>query len=349
MDLDAQPVSGGFSDSITDESADKLASEEGCEWKISFLWMCENDIIIMKLQKDDILEFIYREIEAHPLMFEASFSFLPLNYDDLIVMLSFDGARHLKVERVLPPELAFPQNEPWAIAVAAYRKTADLPYRSESRWLLRRQNRRATLKKFAELLRRVGEVPVMAGCEHLTGLVNEAEDRLLQGDYSGAVARLEAALSSVHKLLLRYTPGQCVGGRENSFKNADNPIGKVLIVDDHPLVGKALAKIITDRYPVEVVHYDRGKGALVSAVGTEYLAVILDMRMPDMDGIVMMKTMKMTGMRSKFIIFSAHGPESDGRTGYDAWIEKSFGDARIYEVLDTILVPQESQPCAAPH
>jgi DNA-binding NarL/FixJ family response regulator len=68
--------------------------------------------------------------------------------------------------------------------------------------------------------------------------------------------------------------------------NADEPVIRVLIVDDHPLMRKGLTDILKDVDGIEVVGAaEDGAAAVALAYAVQPDIVLMDISMPGMDGI----------------------------------------------------------------
>jgi DNA-binding NarL/FixJ family response regulator len=68
--------------------------------------------------------------------------------------------------------------------------------------------------------------------------------------------------------------------------NADDPVIRVLIADDHPLMRKGLTDILKDVDGIEVVGAaDDGAAAVALAYAVQPDIVLMDISMPGMDGI----------------------------------------------------------------
>lgn len=88
------------------------------------------------------------------------------------------------------------------------------------------------------------------------------------------------------------------------------PAKKILVVDDEPSVQQALQDILEDNgYHVELA--SNGKEGLEKINSQKPDVVLLDLRMPDMDGIEVLNRINDTGIRIPVILITAYGNTAD--------------------------------------
>lgn len=301
---------------------------------LSFLPEAERDMDRLHVSQESIQSFIHREIAGHPRMFDKAFSCLPLTHNDLVIMFSWDGERRISIERIIPPDLAFPLSEPWAKAVAAYRGATDLPYRKDPATLLHRQQRQRVIKIFEDLLGKLTRMPINIDREYLSALLREADDCIDRNDHGAAVARLEAVLSSVHKLLLRYSPGIIC---ENILDEDDeNELrAKVLIVEDNKLVAILLKELICKDFPVDVIICKSQRRALKALLRRDVSLIILDNMLPDVSGAEILRIIKMSGIGIPVVSVSAVIDEDEARSlGFSDGLQKPVSADKFRAILE---------------
>ena len=92
---------------------------------------------------------------------------------------------------------------------------------------------------------------------------------------------------------------------------------RLLIAEDEKSLSRALAAILTrNNYSVDTV-YD-GKAALEYLEATNYDGLILDVMMPKMDGITVLKTLRARGNTTPVLILSAKSEIDDKVLGLDS-------------------------------
>ena len=80
---------------------------------------------------------------------------------------------------------------------------------------------------------------------------------------------------------------------------------KVLIVDDEAHFCRSLLKILSAR-GIEAFAVNRGEDALLEIVRNPYDVVLLDVKMPGISGIEVLKRMKEQGIKAEVIVLSGH-------------------------------------------
>lgn len=83
----------------------------------------------------------------------------------------------------------------------------------------------------------------------------------------------------------------------------DSP--KVLIVDDEEHFCRSLLKILTVR-KIQAYAVYRGEAALDELAGNDYDVVLLDVKMPGISGIEVLKRMKEQNLKAEVIVLSGH-------------------------------------------
>ena len=80
---------------------------------------------------------------------------------------------------------------------------------------------------------------------------------------------------------------------------------KVLIVDDEEHFCRSMLKILSARN-IEAFAVNRGEAALEEIARTPYDVVLLDVKMPGISGIEVLKRMKEEGIKAEVIVLSGH-------------------------------------------
>ena len=97
------------------------------------------------------------------------------------------------------------------------------------------------------------------------------------------------------------------------FEEKDTPL-KILLVDDERGFVDVISKRMTKRN-FDVTKAYSGKEALQSLRKTDFDAVILDLKMEDMDGIEILKILKKIVPDLPVIMLTGHGSEEAARDG----------------------------------
>lgn len=81
---------------------------------------------------------------------------------------------------------------------------------------------------------------------------------------------------------------------------------KILLVDDETVFANNMSKLLTRRgYQVTAVN--SGDAALQALMNNSFDLMVLDLKMPGMDGIAMMIEMRKLGLSTEVLILTGHG------------------------------------------
>lgn len=120
----------------------------------------------------------------------------------------------------------------------------------------------------------------------------------------------------------------------------DNPI-RVLIVDDHPVVCSGLTNMLNAHTELEVV------GSAASGVEALSLAeselpdiMLLDLRMPGMDGIAVLNTLQARKQKPRTLVLTSYAKEEDVyraiRAGAQGYLIKDTSEAEMIVAIQTV-------------
>jgi two-component system NarL family response regulator len=146
---------------------------------------------------------------------------------------------------------------------------------------------------------------------------------------------------------------------------------KVLVADDHPVVRRALVDVINKQPDMRVIcESGDGRDAVTKAAAEQPDVCLLDLRMPEMDGIQVMKAIQERVPNTRLVIFSSYNTEEDvyraieaGAQGYvlkeapvediiasvravaggGIWISLNVGAKLAKRVSDQDLTPRERE------
>lgn len=122
---------------------------------------------------------------------------------------------------------------------------------------------------------------------------------------------------------------------------------RLLLAEDERSLSKAIATILQkNNFSVDVV-YD-GEDALAYMKGTEYDGVILDIMMPKMDGITVLKQIREEGITTPVLILSAKSEIDDKVLGLDSgandYLTKPFAAKELLARIRAMTRTLSTQP-----
>ena len=113
---------------------------------------------------------------------------------------------------------------------------------------------------------------------------------------------------------------------------------KVLLVEDDPAIAEPLARALT-REGYHVLAHTTGRGALSQVAESDM--VILDLGLPDMDGLDVARTARAQGITIPILILTARTGEVDMVVGLDSgaddYVTKPFNPLEIIARVKSIL------------
>lgn len=115
---------------------------------------------------------------------------------------------------------------------------------------------------------------------------------------------------------------------------------KVLIVDDQPGIRRLLLEVFTDEgYEVSVA--TNGNEALEQAKEKKPAVILMDMKMPGMDGIDALKELKEIGLAERVIMMTAYGElelvTKAKELGAFAYVTKPFDIIKLCEMVSNYI------------
>lgn len=81
---------------------------------------------------------------------------------------------------------------------------------------------------------------------------------------------------------------------------------KILVIDDQPGIRRLLTEVLQDE-GYEVATAENGYDGLQAAKEIQPAVILMDMKMPGMDGIETLKELKQLGQQDKVIMMTAYG------------------------------------------
>jgi DNA-binding response OmpR family regulator len=114
----------------------------------------------------------------------------------------------------------------------------------------------------------------------------------------------------------------------------------VLVVDDEPAIADVVSRYL-DRAGYETVVAETGESALGHAGELRPDVVVLDLMLPDINGLEVMRRLRRQDRRGAIILLTARGEESDRvvglQLGADDYVVKPFSPAELVARVDAVL------------
>ncbi len=127
---------------------------------------------------------------------------------------------------------------------------------------------------------------------------------------------------------------------------------RVLVVEDEPAIADVVSRYL-ERAGYETAIAPTGRDALGRAERKHPDVVVLDLMLPDIDGLEVMRRLRRDNRRGAIILLTARGEESDRivglRLGADDYVVKPFSPAELVARVDAVLrriepVPEREPP-----
>ncbi len=108
---------------------------------------------------------------------------------------------------------------------------------------------------------------------------------------------------------------------------------RILVVEDERRVASFLARSLREQaFAVDVAA--NGQQALAAAHATEYDLIVLDLRLPDLDGLEVCRRLRRSGVETPILMLTARGMVADRVEGLDAgaddYLTKPFALAELH-------------------
>lgn len=114
----------------------------------------------------------------------------------------------------------------------------------------------------------------------------------------------------------------------------------LLLVEDNPSIARVYLEYLR-RGPYDTLHCETGTAALAALAETSYAAVLLDIELPDMSGMEILKWITQRRLNTAVVVITAHGSINIAveamREGASDFLVKPFAPERLFVTLDNAL------------
>ena len=115
---------------------------------------------------------------------------------------------------------------------------------------------------------------------------------------------------------------------------------RLLLVEDDPVLARGLRfNLESEGYAVQ--HVDSGSAAIDAVAAEPPALVLLDLSLPDMDGLEVLRALRERGAPPPIVCLTARAAETDVvmalREGADDYVKKPFGLAELLARVDAVL------------
>ena len=122
---------------------------------------------------------------------------------------------------------------------------------------------------------------------------------------------------------------------------------RILVVDDDPELADILRRALTEQlYHVEVAH--DGPGALHMATTEDFDLIVLDLMIPDIDGLTVCRNLRQAGKVTPIIMLTARDGTDDRILGLDAgaddYLVKPFSMGELLARIRAVIRRVQHQP-----
>jgi|HubBroStandDraft_4_1064222.scaffolds.fasta_scaffold67931_3 CheY-like chemotaxis protein len=152
-----------------------------------------------------------------------------------------------------------------------------------------------------------------------------------------------------HLLRLASIYRKTAGASARTDGDDSQMLGRVLLADDHPAVRKTLRALLTENSVRICGEAENGRQAIDKATELQPDVVVLDLVMPETNGLEAAYEIRQRAPASKIILLSLHYSPQDGLAfanalGADAFVDKSALASDLIPAIGRVLSAKLKQP-----
>lgn len=112
---------------------------------------------------------------------------------------------------------------------------------------------------------------------------------------------------------------------------------RLLLTDDHPIFRAGLRQVLTEAGGFKIEEATGGRDALEKARRTAYDVITLDLSMPDMDGLEVLKQLRAEGLKTAVLVLSIYPEEQFAiralKAGASGYLTKASVPTELVEAV----------------
>lgn len=116
----------------------------------------------------------------------------------------------------------------------------------------------------------------------------------------------------------------------------ENPVCKVAIVDDDPRI-RSLLSLTLEEFEIKADFFENAFDLLAGIRDQSYTLVMVDLMMPQMDGIECCRRVRKLGYEGKLLVVSALIDAEIEQNALIAGADRYIGKSEIFDQLESIL------------
>jgi DNA-binding NarL/FixJ family response regulator len=116
---------------------------------------------------------------------------------------------------------------------------------------------------------------------------------------------------------------------------------RLLVVDDHAIVRSGIRRLLSDRNDIEVLEAASGEEAMTAILGTPLNLIVLDLNLPGLGGLELLRRLVRAGPKIPILVFSQHTEAIYAtkalEAGAQGFVSKNAMPEEFLEAVDAVL------------
>jgi two-component system, NarL family, invasion response regulator UvrY len=118
-------------------------------------------------------------------------------------------------------------------------------------------------------------------------------------------------------------------------------MSQILVVDDHAIVRSGIRRLLADRPDLQIFESESGEEALERVRGTAFQLLILDLNLPGLGGLELLRRLRKVDPRLPVLVFSLHTEAiyttRAMQAGARGFISKNAAPEELLAAIETVL------------